>query len=298
MKRETDENIKYVLDDELVRLYDTLRDLIFKDRDIYYTESMMMPIWCQDAGQNSDCAASADFFQRCVGEQVGLIKEGRTVPDLYKHLYLVDCQFLVGTIQNLLSSMEDAYTRYFAIMDGMKGRTLCRTFADGTFCEMSETSRQASSSLETYFTKAYSILDILCKICFEIQYKNEDFSEYRKLRSAKVLWGDRKKLAVNGKEHTLFEKCELISMIESLRNEVVHNGTWELNPKVFVRLENGKVQECFMLFPDMEQGRLASVKNRRHFFSKGIKVSDILPEIHREFQERLLNTIRVVNRSQ
>lgn len=30
-------------------------------------------------------------------------------PNFFKHLYLVDCQFLVGTIQNLLCGMEDSF---------------------------------------------------------------------------------------------------------------------------------------------------------------------------------------------
>ena len=134
-------------------------------------------------------------------------------------------------------------------------------------------------------------MDILCKICYEIQEKQSDFSQYKKIKSADVLWGFRKKLLINETENTLFEKCDLVSMIESLRNESVHNGTWELNPKIFVRYDEGIVGERFMLFPDMLQGRLATVKSRKHFFSKGIKVNSVLPYIHAEFKQRLLQTL-------
>ena len=128
------------------------------------------------------------------------------------------------------------------------------TDPNGTIYEISQSSTRASAMIETYFTKAYSILDIVCKICYEIQFKQEDFSTYRKAKSADVLWGNRKKLLVNGTSNTLFEKCELISNIEALRNELVHNGTWELSPKKYIRFENGEVQEQFMFFPDMTQG--------------------------------------------
>lgn len=42
------------------------------------------------------------------------------IPNLYKHLYLVDCQFLVGTIQNLLCSMEDAFIRYYIMLTNLE----------------------------------------------------------------------------------------------------------------------------------------------------------------------------------
>jgi len=49
-----------------------------------------------------------------------------------------------------------------------------------------------------------------------------------------------------------------------------------------------------MLFPDLEDGRLASVKNRKHFFSSGKKVNEILVDIHDEFYRRLFFTIKYI----
>ena len=94
---------------------------------------------------------------------------------------------------------------------------------------------------------------------------------------------------------TVFEKCDLISTIESLRNEVVHNGSWELNPKVFIAFERGFIRERYMLFPDILQGHLATVKNRRHFFGDGTKVNEILPQIHTNYRLRILNTLKLFN---
>ena len=153
---------------------------------------------------------------------------------------------------------------------------------------------RASAYIETYFTKAYSVLDIMCKICYEMQYRRTDFETYEKLKSAEVLWGKKKKLQINETINTIFEKCDFISQIEAVRNEIVHNGTWELNPKIFIRLKNYEEVERFMLFPDMEQGHLATVKNRKHFFFGEVKVNDILPEIHLEFKRRMLNTLREI----
>ena len=102
------DSINYILDGELSTLYDTLRNMVFDDVDQYYLEVSMLPIWVQEAGQSSDCAVSADIFSKWLGNS--------NIPNLYKHLYLVDCQFLVGSIQNLLCAMEDAFIRYYKLM--------------------------------------------------------------------------------------------------------------------------------------------------------------------------------------
>ena len=76
---------------------------------------------------------------------------------------------------------------------------------------------------------------------------------------------------------------------------MVHNGTWELNPKAFLRYDNGQIVERYMFFPDIYQGRLAAVKNRRHFFGDERKVNELLPQIHKVFRARILNTVNVLN---
>lgn len=284
------DSINYTLDGECVCLYDTFRDIIFDDQDEYYGEVYSLPIWVQDAGQNSDCSISADIFEQWIRES--------KVPNLYKHLYLVDCQFLVGTVQNLLCALEDTFIGYYKIIASFEDDDRYRgdlIDGDGTIMLLSEIATRAASMIETYFTKAYSILDIICKICYEIQFIQEDFDSYKKIKSADILWGARKKLTINNTENTIFEKCELINTIEAIRNEIVHNGTWELNPKIFIRFENGQVQERFMLFPDFKQGHLATVKSRKHFFSSGIKINDILYQIHSEFKRRVLTTVALIN---
>ena len=281
-------SINCEVDDQLVILYDTLKYLLFKDNN----HLPNIPVMIQNAGQDSDSPLSVEDFKKIISDD-----NCKEIPNFYKYLYLSDCQFLVGTIQNLLSGIEDSFIKYYITLASFNQGNIPieRLGSNGIFYVISELSRSASSLLETYFTKAYSILDIVCKICYEIQNKQEKFDSYTKLRSANVLWGNRKKLLINGTQDTLFENCELISTIESLRNEYVHNGTWELNPKIFVQIRDDNIEECYMLFPDMDKGRLESMKSRKHFFSKGIKVNDKLPDLHREFKKRLLNTIKYLN---
>lgn len=256
------DSIKYTLDAELVALYDLFRDLLFEDIKEYYNECMSLPIWVQEAGQSSDCNISNEDFSEYIEEC--------NLKNIYKHLYLVDCQFLIGTVQNLLQSMEDAFINYYKRLCELECNHRVE-FESNTLMLISSSVTIISSIVETYFTKAYSILDIMTKICYEIQFYCDDFSIYKKLKSANVLWGEKKKLKINGMPNTIFEPCELIRIIEAVRNEIVHNGTWELNPRVFFQYEGETLCEKYMLFPDIEQGHLATVKNRRHFFLKAQK---------------------------
>lgn len=287
------EAIDYILDDELVKLYDLFRDVYYPNTDEYYSMIKSLPVFLTEAGQNSDCSVSAQQFEEW--------KNSMILPnkiEIERYLYLVDCQFLIGTAQNLLDGMRLVYSHFFSDLTNV-GKNLMPVAPNCTMTEMSYESRSIASFLEMFFVRAYSILDILCKICIELQSPVEAFEgKYKKLQSSKCLWGARKKLrfiSTDAIEGTLFEKCELVQTIESLRNEVVHNGTWELNPKVFVRFENDEIKERFMLFPDITEGHLSTVVNRRHFFGEEIKVNDILPIMFKEIRERLLLTVKRIN---
>lgn len=283
------DSISYDVDNELVRLYDTLRDLFFESTDEYYKELDFLPIFVQAAGQDSDCTVTKDLFVKLIHDKTIL-----ELPNINKHLYLVDCQYLIGTIQNLLQGMEYAFLNFYIYL--ADSTDIMPRFNDGNvYLEMSANATRVVSLIETYFTKAYSILDMFCKIAHEMEHRMEDFSEYKKMKSSNVLWGDRKKLKINNTSKTVFEKCELISLIEAIRNEVVHNGSWELRPKIFNVFEDERLIERYVLFPDMEDGHLSTAKNRRHFFGKGTKVNNIFPKIHYELMSRVLDTVNVLN---
>lgn len=283
------DSIKYTMDSALAELYDLFRVLILQDTELDDNEMSDLSVWITESGQNSEFPISSTEFSH-------LIEENQT-PRMYQQLYLVDCQFLIGAIQNLICGLERAFVDYYTRLASV---TLIRKHDgfnnyEGIIAITSEESIQVSNVVETYFTKAYSILDLVCKICYEFQYMRMEYESYKKLKSADVLWGDRKRLKINNTQGTVFEKCDCISIIESIRNEIVHNGTWELNPKVFICFKDGKEVERYILFPDIEQGHLATVKNRKHFFSSQMKVNDVLLSIHREFMGKLLTTVKEIH---
>ena len=203
---------------------------------------------------------------------------------------------MINTIQNLIQYIDYCFKNYYIELS--KIALLSKRIDYSPARIISYESRQLAFILETYFTKAYSILDLFCKIIFELENpvpKNK-LNKLKKLVSSEKLWGDRKKLKNISFAGTIFEENDIIKLIESLRNEAVHNGTWELFASVYIQIgKNKEIIERYMLFPDYTQGRLDCVKNRKRFFKNEIKVNDILPEIHLDYMRRLLNTVKHLN---
>ncbi len=284
----TGDSIRYELDSELVALYDKFRDLLFPDTEKYYEQIDLVPIFVQEAGYNSDCALSSEQLL----ELIDIFKD--TTPDLYKYLYLVDIQFLIATIQNLLDGMNYAITNYYVQISDVDITESIKNNKDTVIMMNSYEARCISSLVESYFTKAYSILDMLTKIEYEFEHKYDVFDNFKKTKSANILWGDRKKLNIE-KENTVFDRSNTVKLIESLRNEVVHNGSLEQNPRVFVKFADDKIVERFMLIPDYTDGVLVASKSRKHFFSQENKANDILPTIHFDYLNEILSTVKHMN---
>lgn len=282
------DNLIRELHSELVDLSDAFVGVYFADLDLYYKESSNIPMGLFLGGQNSDISINKEVFLKLADQYSPYFN------DLFRHLYVGDCQYLISTVQNLLLSAEYCFVQYYIclaqidVWDFSLGETLMVS---------SRETMQLTFLLETFFTKLYSVLDLMVKIIYEFEHPVESFSAITKLKSAEKLWGNRKQLSINDSVGTIFEDCETIKQIESLRNEAVHNGTWEFRPKAFLRVQDEKIVERYMIFPDFDQGRLATVKSRRHFFSTETKVNDMLVLIHDEFYKRLLSTVQYINRN-
>lgn len=136
---------------------------------------------------------------------------------------------------------------------------------------------------------------MLTKITYEFENKYDSFENFKKAKSANILWGNRKRLAIKDEPDTVFIRSNTVKLIESLRNEVVHNGSLEQNPKVFIVFENNEIVERFMLLPDYIDGNLSTAKNRKHFFSNGNKANKVLPELHFAYLKEILNTVKLLN---
>lgn len=277
------------IDEELIDLYDKFRDLYFSNLDLYYQEVPNIPIGLGIGGLSSSVAISKNEYLNLNNEVMPQL------PNLARHLHLGDCQYLISTVQNLLRAIEYCYVQYFIQISQIELPS--DLLSENTIIESSsERSFQLMFFVETFFTKMYSVLDMMVKIVYELENPTIDVSGITKLKSSQKLWGDRKYISVSKTPNTIFEDCEVLRQIESLRNETVHNATWEFNPRVFIKVNNQKIIKRYMMSPDFEDGRLATVKNRKHFFSTDVTANDLLVTIHDEFYHRLLVTLKLINK--
>ena len=270
---------------ELSNLRDKFIDKFFPNCNSYYKILSILPISLVEGGHSSDFPISKYDFVELVNQYAV------SCEDIYRYLYVEDCKYLLSTVHNLLLSADYCYIQYYIQITRIDFSN--KELGDSPI-HSSGISMQLLFFIETFFTKLYSILDLMVKIVYELESAVPGFSSITRLNSSKKLWGDRKFLAINKNAGTIFEDCDVIKMIEALRNEAVHNGSWEDDPKVYIKFSGENIIERYMLFPDFEEGKLAVVKNRRHFFSAGKKVNDMLIMIHDEFCQRLLLTLQYI----
>ena len=105
------DSINYDLDNELVALYDTFRDLFFSNIDAYYEELGTMPIFVQEAGLSSDCAFKKDFFMKLLNEYAEKYPIGFDMKFTQK-LYEYARRQRENRIPNYDERLKDVYSRY------------------------------------------------------------------------------------------------------------------------------------------------------------------------------------------
>lgn len=294
------DDIQYTLDALCVELYDTFQNAIFPSRDEYYENYDIQPQWISRAGLDSAFDMSKDETARCFSTsipermaEIGIRSE--KLLDAYREIekkkfryaYTADCQSLVNTLQELILSVHSSFVGFY--------KHLCSLHPvprmDGVYYECSIESRMVFSFLYNCIIQSYSIFDILTKIAYELEHLKKCESCYEKLAASKILYGDRAKLKIDP-AGTIFEKCRTTSIVENLRNELVHNATWEMSPKIYILTEEGKITERHILMPDFTiENTLMTFKSRKRFFANGNKVNDELPVLYADIMRRVYATL-------
>lgn len=298
------DDIQYKLDALCVELYDVFQEAVFSSQEEFYEHMEMQPQWISRAGLDSDFGMSKDTLAACFSKpiQKEITKFGVTDEKSlsvyqeidgkkFKYAYVADCQSLINTLQELLLGCHSSIVGFY--------KHLCSLHEDpameGIYYECSLDSRMVFSFLYSFIIQSYSVFDLLTKITYEIENLKTCESSYERLASSGRLYGDKGRLKID-KVGTVFEKCKTTSIIENLRNELVHNATWEMNPKIFIRADDGKIVERYIFFPDVtEEGTLQTFKNRRRFFFDGKKVNDELPKLYFDVMKRVHHTLYKLN---
>lgn len=291
------DQILYDLDARCVYLYDLFQNKIFLPPNDYYRYIGMVPIGLTGAGLDSDIDLPKSYFEKYFTEGVyaEVLKRADTAEEdcsqileidklKYHYAYTEDCQSLIGSLQELIRTTNDSFIGFYKLLCNVPHE---EGVGDDYYAITSE-GRLAFNMLYSLIVQSYSILDVTTKIAYELEHLKECNDTYPRLSSKNILFGDKNRLHVDT-SGTIFEKCRTISIIENLRNEIIHNAVWERHPKIFFKIENNVVCERAIYMPDLtEEGTLVTYKNRKRFFADGKKINEELPALYLEFLHRLL----------
>lgn len=285
-------NLLYEIENECVQIHDALAETIFGDRQSYYDFLQVSPQFLSEAGMNSESRLSKDEFSK-LHEKFGGIQE------FNQALYLYDCRKLVSSIQECSKEVMQLQGEFYRALnlDELFFTPTPIDEADGVRWMTSPVVTNIHATLGFIFIRLHSLLDYITKLSIEVEVLKNEFSSYPRLASRKAQYSDRKQISFNATPDTLFEKCRLLTEIETVRNHVIHNGLIDDMPKAYKVISGGKTIEKFVLFPDRcSEGRFEAFSNRNLFYSQEDKINLRLPLMINEFQRRQVITLNKVLR--
>ena len=253
----------------------------------YANLAYALPTFVVNAGLNSEAPISRDLF----GKLLNLPVE---IPERNRFLYLYDCERLTWSVRQCIEEIQEMLGAFYAIFNAASLTGGPPLTPDGLVFSRSPKITQLFANLSFIFIRLHSLLDYCVKLAIEAARLPASFQNYKRMASRGCQFGDRRNVAWNGSQGTLFEDCELVRTVETLRNHIVHDGLLDAIPKVYERYSEGVLVERFILFPDMTDGRLDSFVNRNLFYGREDKVNLRLPMIVSQFWDRLAETLRKI----
>jgi hypothetical protein len=307
-------DLSYEISKQIIDIDYSLTEKIFGDYKYFEDMQTSMPdsifSFIFLAGLNSESKISKDFFEKQINTLSIDSDNSEINIDLHKFLYIADCQKLIHGIQECNQEIMQLQVEFYRSLNLDKFFELSTQnidkFKTTYFSSKSENyngvdfiyssmSTKICSSLSYIFIRLYSMLDYVTKLAFELENLRSNFTIYPKLLSKNILYGNRSKLIVNNISGTLFDKCPILTQIETYRNFIIHGGFLDDISKIYQVYKQGKVVEKFILFPDLTvEGTLKSYRNRNLFYSEGNKINLYLPNIVIDFQAKLLKTLQTI----
>lgn len=243
-----------------------------------------VPQFVSISGLNSESPLSKLDFEKFVRLMADF-------PGINRFLFLYDVQKLISSIQECQNEIIHMVGEFYLTLNTEPLFSPPISQEAGTVYYKSPIVTKLFALLTFIFIRMHSLLDYTVKLALEVECLPTDFTKYPKMKSTHEQFRSRKKVSFNNQPGTLFEDCEFITMVETLRNHLIHDGLLDDLPKVYERIENGVAVERFLLLPDMTDGRFDRYGNRNLFFSREYKINERLPEIVAEFQKRLIETL-------
>lgn len=235
-------------------------------------------------GVDAEIKVSKQEFEKWVNSQKSV--------ETNKVLFYYDFQNLVGSLQNLVQESRFLYCDFYKTLNENSFMLVDKPMqSDILMFASGQLVTNIFSKINHLFINLASQLDFITKISFELENLPNDFNDYPKLKSNGILYGDSKRIKAINFDSTLFEKTNDLKLILSLRNEIVHNASFENIPKVYQVFMDNAMIEKFIFIPDTTNGNFDTFKNRNRFFNNEVKLNEILPELVTKFWNKMEKTI-------
>ena len=271
------------IENSILPLYDVFKNNIFAEINLDPI-STCVPLWIRDAGNSSECGLSKNDFERLVKNNNNELT--------HKLLYLYDCDMLVGALQDRFCMISSLIEKFYTRMP-MKSSYKMTDFSSATMT-MSSMDADLFAYLNSIFIFLGSSFDLITKISTELeQISLVDYSKYPKLKSKNILFGNRKYICNELKNDTIYNLSIIIKKIEAIRNRIVHDGSFDFRPAIYIGHINDHSENCIM-FPDFTSGNFTSSSNRVNFYSESNRINIDLPSMMIETLQLIQNTINKI----
>lgn len=243
----------------IVQLHDEVLKNVFTDID-YNLVVGLIPMWMRDAGHSQESAMSRGFFEKLVGANNNCF--------VHKFLYYFDCEMLVNALQNRFNTVEVMFTQVFDILTPILRHKYLDY--DNVIFAINEDTERVNAYINTIIISLASSCDIMTKIAVELNgMSTVDFVRYPKMLSANVIYGNYKGLPDNlKKDGTYFANSRPVSIvkIETLRNEIVHNGSLDFHAMLYHGVKEDEIDNWILSPAFKEDGNFESYCGRKKFY--------------------------------
>ena len=277
------------IDDQCVTIRDQLAEKIFGSLSSCHTVMRTTRFFVVQAGLNSECSMSRDQFEQEITRLSPASKQS-----INMLLYFCDCEKLISGIQEGSKEIVHILGEFYRVLNLEPLFFPEDVVPDGIRFVSSTTTSNLFALLNFIYIRLHSLLDYSTKLAFEVENPRSEFSRYPKLASRGKLFGDKRSLSFNEAAGTLFESVASIREVEITRNQIIHEGFLDEFPKVYQEKQKGKVVERFILVPDRTESGWEKYVNRNLFYSRIDKINLRLPKLVLEFQQRQLQTLKVI----
>lgn len=279
-----------VIDSACIPLYEEIRMVVYSRQEFNDDRRFIESPFIYDAGIDADAKISKTIFEKILAANSGSKKE------LHRALYWQDYSFLVSNVQSGLGEIISIAGEFYKSLCEYNSIYIPEENYTGIRRSDSSETRFSTLLLHMVFVRMHSVLDYLVKLSFEVDRDDIDYGSYPKLRGKNAQFGNCKKTSIYKVEGTVFEECEFIRKIETIRARIIHDGHLSPSQWIYEVWENSKIVERYILFPDMKinPGSFDSSVNRNSFYGDDSKFNEMLPDIIREFYMRTTLTLAIM----